>query len=101
MDSLGHMYPAIKRMVDPYLPKFKGWVKLWKILTAANVTVSQLPTMGGLTEGNRNKLCYLRALGKCPHQAWEDCQFTHASRHNVSNEHANIINCNPEVLVVD
>ena len=87
-ENYGHMHPTIKRMMDPFLQKFQGQVRLREILEAANVGVGQLPTINGITEGSRTRLCYQGLLGKCQHQARGNCQFAHAARQDVPNDFA-------------
>ena len=87
-DNLGHMHPAIKRMMDPYLQKFNGRVQFLEILDAAGVRLNQLPTIRGQMDGNRSLVCWQGLLGKCPHQSRGNCHFNHIPRYDVPNDFA-------------
>ena len=58
-----NMHPKIKDVMAPYIKKFRA-VMLNRLLTHANLTINDLPTIDGLDQ----KLCYNYVLGKCVHK---------------------------------
>ena len=78
-------------MMDPYLQKFNGRVQLNGIMSAANTSLRDLPSLADCKQGDRNNLHYLGLLGHCPHHANGRCRFDHVPRQAVPNGFADSI----------
>jgi hypothetical protein len=79
--SLTHIHPTIKAALTDYHAKFGGRAMIFRLLTAANLKMADLPKVSHLIDPTtgRNNLCYNHLLGVCPYGL--QCNFAKHGGH--------------------
>ena len=84
-----NIHPKIKTIMGAYLTRV-GRLQISRIMAAANVTWSDMPTLPGYMDGTTNKLCYNFVLGKC-NPRYCNHRLGHAPDTEITNDFADEI----------